>query len=478
METRASATDSSASESTTSFERSPVDVLRLAVGVVLLAAALILVALFGDRIGNFLGALLDGVDTLPAWLLDLVIVGSRLLATLLVVVGLVAALSGRRWRLLLMTIGSALVAALTEAAIHGFVADDEGTIASASIELGPLTSSGFPSAAGVAAVAASATVIAPWVSRGWRRLAWTLVIAAAIARFMTAPTSLDPTIAALIGWVVGSLALVVLGGPVRRPTDAAVAAALGSVGVPVATIAKAEVDARGSTPYFATGLDGESLFVKALGADQRSADLLFRAYRRIVPRDLGDERSFSSLRRTVEHEALVALAAADIGVRTPRFRAFAHVPPDAFVLAYEGIEGSSLDGVDADKFDDELLGAVWGQLAMLRRHRIAHRDLRLANVFRAVDGEIWIIDFGFSELAASDLLLATDLAELVASTSLVVGPDQALEAGLSALGGTDLAAASTRLHPFALSGATRTAMKEREGLLDQLRARTAAMGSV
>ena len=41
---------------------------------------------------------------------------------------------------------------------------------------------------------------------------------------------------------------------------------------------------------------------------------------------------------------------------------------------------------------------------------IAHRDLRLANVFLAADGVVWMIDFGFSELAASDLLMATDLA--------------------------------------------------------------------
>ena len=32
-----------------------------------------------------------------------------------------------------------------------------------------------------------------------------------------------------------------------------------------------------------------------------------------------------------------------------------------------------------------------------------------------------MIDFGFSEVAASDLLLATDVAELVASSSVAVG---------------------------------------------------------
>ena len=65
----------------------------------------------------------------------------------------------------------------------------------------------------------------------------------------------------------------------------------------------------------------------------------------------------------------------------------------------------------------------------MRRHRIAHRDLRLANVFLADDGVVWMIDFGFSELAASDLLLTNDVAELLASSTLQVGPVRAVAAG-------------------------------------------------
>ena len=62
----------------------------------------------------------------------------------------------------------------------------------------------------------------------------------------------------------------------------------------------------------------------------------------------------------------------------------------------------------------------------LRRHRIAHRDLRLANIFLDDGGQVWLIDFGFGEVVASDLLLATDVAELLASSSLYVGPERAV----------------------------------------------------
>lgn len=459
------------------YERSPVDVLRLAIGAVLLLIVLILDWVFGERLAVSLGDVFEGLSSLPSWVIDTLIVVSRVLAVVLFVVGLVAVLVHRRWRLLLMALGAGGLALVVDLLVHGTIDQDPTAITDVAVELGPLSSNWFPSAAGVAVVAATATVTAPWVPQNWRRAGWTLVVATAIAHFLVAQTSLGALAAVLIGWVAGAAVLVVTGGPVRRPSDEAVAAGLASVGVPVVEIKKASVDARGSTPYFATTGSGERLFAKALGADERSADLLFRAYRTLMPRDLGDERSFSSLRRTVEHEALVALTAADLGVRTPRFRAFGAVEPDAFVLAYEGIDGSSLDGVDPEKFDDELLAAVWGQIAILRRHRIAHRDLRLANVFRGDDGEIWLIDFGFSELAASDLLLATDLAELLASTSLVVGPDRALDAGVAAVSADAVAEALTRLHPFALSGATRTAMKARPGLLDELRTRTAALAS-
>jgi undecaprenyl-diphosphatase len=264
---------------------------------------------------------------------------------------------------------------------------------------------------------------------------------------------------------------VVLGAPSRRPTTTTVTAGLAAVGVPLASLDQAKVDARGSTPYFGATEDDHQLFVKALGVDQRSADLLFRAYRWIDRRDRGDERPFSSLRRTVEHEALVALAAREHGIRTPRLVAFATAEPNSFVLAYEAVAGRSLDRVAPEEVTDDVLAAIWSQVGQLRRYRIAHRDLRLANIFLAEDGQVWLIDFGFSELAASDTLLATDIAELVASSSLQVGADRAVVQARAALSPDELAAAGDRLRLWALSGATRTGLKQHDGLLDDLRSR-------
>jgi undecaprenyl-diphosphatase len=299
------------------------------------------------------------------------------------------------------------------------------------------------------------------------------VFALAFTRFATSALSFDSLEALLSGWVAGAAILVLLGAPTRRPTAQTISDGLALNGLPMASLEPASVDARGSTPYFGVGDDGDRYFVKALGHDERSADLLFRLFRYVQRRNLGDERPFSSLRRAVEHEAFLALAARDVGVRTPRLRAVATAEPNAMVLAYEAVDGKSIDGLEPAALTDEVLTAIWLQIAHLHQHRIAHRDLRLANIFLASDGEVWMIDFGFSELAASDLLLANDVAELVASSSVVVGPERATAHAAAVVDAATLSFATKRLQPWALSGATRSALKQQPGLLDDLRKRLA-----
>jgi tRNA A-37 threonylcarbamoyl transferase component Bud32 len=452
-------------------ERSPVDVLRLAVAATLLLALALVGWWAGTTVTSFLADLFRGLDAVPDWLASTIVVGTRLLATVAVLVGLGAAIAGRRGRLLLTVSGAGMIAAVLAYLVDQLADPQAVSLIDVDGSLGPLVDDAFPSTAGVAVIAAMVTAAAPWLARRWRRLGAALVIGTALSRFVTAPVSLGTFFALIIGWFSGSVVLVVFGGPVRRPDHDEVSAGLAQIGIVTQSLEKASVDARGSTPWFATTTDGTRLFVKALGRDERSADLLFRTYRTIVPHDFGDERQFSSLRRTVEHEAMVAMAARELGVLTPPFVALATVDPDAFVLVYELIEGSSLDGVDPARLDDGVIAQIWSQVALLRSRRIAHRDLRLANIFLGGDGRISIIDFGFSELAASDLLLAADLAELVASLTLAVGIDRSVAAARAEVGAEALAGAADRLKPFALSGATRTAFKQQPGLLDELRSR-------
>jgi glycosyltransferase 2 family protein len=135
----------------------------------------------------------------------------------------------------------------------------------------------------------------------------------------------------------------------------------------------------------------------------------------------------------------------------------------AMVLAYDAVDGRSLDEVDDSAVDDEVLRGVWRQVAQLRQERIAHRDLRLANVFLDPDGHAWLIDFGFAELAASDAMLDEDAAELLCSTFTKVGAERAVAAAVEALGPDPVAAALRYMQPAALSTATRKAVNALPG---------------
>ena len=452
--------------------RSPVDVLRLVVAIGLLLIVLVVEWLFGDTLVGFASDLLRGLDAVPQWIFDVIVIGTRVLAAVLFGGGLCWTAYRRRWRMLITTAGAGVLAVVVFAALHALVETERGRdLVQVEAALGPLTSDGIVSTAGVAAAAGVLTAAAPWLSRPWRKIGWVFILGLALVTFVQAAVSFDVALALATGWLCGAAVLVAAGAPSRRPTSGAIIDGLRAVGLVVERLDRAGVDARGSTPYFGVADDGTRLFVKALGTDERGADLLFRLYRGIQPHDFGDQRPFDSMRRGVEHEAFVALTASALGVRTPAFLAFATAEPSAFVLAYEAIEGKSLDRLDPSSVTDDVLAGVWELVGELRRHRIAHRDLRLANIFLDDAGRAWIIDFGFSEVAATDLLLAADVAELIASSCTCVGPERAVAHAVRAVDMTTLAQAVERLQRWGLSGATRTALKSRPGLLGELRDR-------
>ncbi len=326
-----------------------------------------------------------------------------------------------------------------------------------------------PTTASAAQLAALCIIIGPFVSDRWKRAGSISLTTVVVLQLVVSPKlPVDLFVGLALGAMVGCGVLLAFGRPDRRPTIAAVRAALVGSGVPIAALQRAKVDARGSTPYFATLEDGTGVFVKVLGEEERAADLLFRIYRYLRLRDVGDERPFSSLRRTIEHEALVALHARNVGVRTPRIRAVVDVGTDSMLLAQDMIDGSSIDSVPPGRLTDDVLAAIWGQVALFRTNRIAHRDLRRANVFLDNDDQPWMIDFGFSELAASDVLLNADVAQLVASLAVAVGPERAVASGIASLGADAMADALPRMQMGVLSGATQDALKEQGDLLKRV----------
>ena len=116
-----------------------------------------------------------------------------------------------------------------------------------------------------------------------------------------------------------------------------------------------------------------------------------------------------------------------------------------------------------------------GPVAELRRHRIAHRDLRLANIFLAADGA-GLADRLRLQRAGRLRPAARHRRRRAAG---LVEPEGRPRAGCRRgarrrCRPDELADAADRLRPWALSGATRTGLKQSPGLLDDLRARVQA----
>jgi glycosyltransferase 2 family protein len=333
---------------------------------------------------------------------------------------------------------------------------------------------GYPSGH-VAVAAAMATAAGPWLPRPARRAAWWMVWLVALGRmYAGAHLPLDVVGGAALGWAVAAAAHLVLGAPGGLPSASAILEGLRAAGMEPATVDPVGADARGSVPFVVRTRAGERWFVKAVGREQRDADLLYKLWRWAAFREVEDESPFATAKQEVEHEAYLQLLAARAGVRTPAVLTAAPTGDGHILLVQQHVAGQTLDRLDPARVDDRLLAAVWAEVARLRAAGIAHRDLRRANVLVDLDGRPWLLDFGFAEAAASHRRLAGDVAELLVSLACLVRVERAVRSACETLGAEAVAQALPLLQPAALAAATRADLKARPGLLAELRERAAA----
>jgi undecaprenyl-diphosphatase len=455
---RATTDEDKTLDATDRYVRSPVYVLRVVLGAVLLGFGLLVTVLFENALIGLFKDSSDMVASWPEWVEDLPVAVLAAMAAA-IGIGLNLWLIGTRlWRRLLV-INAAAIGAL---AAHLAVTELALTLATSDVLERALAPGDSPSVIlgrFLPTLIAVVTVGLPWVRRRLRpwAVAGTAVYGVALTFFAVSP----PLLIVLdigLGILVGALIGLILKTPNMAPTRDELAAALEQCGVEVAHLAPASVDARGSSPWFATTEDGMRLFIKVLGSTHRSADLLFRLYRWLRYRQAGDRRPYTSLRRAVEHEALGSLQAGNRSIPTPRFLAIADVGGDSMMLTYEAITGRSLDTVPPAELTDDALEQLWRLIAELHDSGIAHRDLRLANIFLTDDDEMLLIDFGFAELSADAAHKAIDVAEALTSTAAAVGIDRAVTAASRVISLPELGYAAAWIQPQAVGSATKQAM--------------------
>lgn len=446
--------------------------LRLLFGALLLGLGLLLGTVAEDTISGAESDLVEGFSQIPDRVEEAIIGVAQLGATLVPLAVLVVVLWRRRWLLLLQLWLASTVASVTTVIVESRlgVRDSSIVLAERTVSSAWLTDPQFPTTSYLASAAAVASVANPWISRRWKRALWTWVIVLVALRILgSGEPVLDVVLAVAIGSVVGSVIVLVFGAPNPEPGPMELVDGLRACGIHPSAIARAEE--LSSQPHFLVHEHGRPVrFVKVRTPDDRSSDLLNRLYRAVRLRSSEVERPYSTLKRRVEHEALVLMAAEKAGASCPGLVAVGETEGGSAFLVLERIDGTRATQLDGDGLDDDVLSDLWTQVGALHRARISHRELALDNVL--VDreaGKVWLIDMEAAELAASEVDRGRDVAELLVDLALFVGPDRAVDSAVAILGTDEVALSLRRLQPLALSPIIRRRLKADKGALERLR---------
>jgi len=450
--------------------RRPIDLFALLFALMLLLAT---VGLGTVAVGTASGLEQDLVGVggaLPRVLLQLISwAGGIGLLVLLVVKGVDLVVRSRSWQLFEAVIAAgvgALLALLLQTVI---LAGHLGAVLAALTKGLPNDGRTEPVDALILASVAFFTVSGLGGRSILRRAAVIVIGSAILSGFLSGGvTALALFASAMLGWVVGLVAHLAWGVVSNRPSGTAVADALLGCGLNITRLELLDPAPSTGRRYAASGPMGP-LDIRVLDRDTFGAGASRRLLRRMRLRGPSARSPSLTVRRAVEHHALMAMAVARAGVRAPELLAAAEVGPFAAVLAYRPAEGSILAQIEPEALSDADLAAFWQLLILLQRAQIAHRGLSLDNLLLDKVGGAGLSATGTGDIAAADLSLRLDVAQLLTTLALIVGPDRAVASGVSCLGSHAMVKALPVVQSVAMGTSTRSALRVHKGLLRQIR---------
>ncbi|MCX4916880.1 lysylphosphatidylglycerol synthetase family protein [Streptomyces sp. NBC_00687] len=300
----------------------------------------------------------------------------------------------------------------------------------------------------------------------WRAVLWVVLLLDAFSMLVTGYTTpFSIILTVLIGWTVAYGTLYAVGSPNVRPTGRTLMAGLRHVGFHPVSAAREETPEttengdRGRR-YFVALEDGPPLDVTVVDREQQAQAFFYRAWRRLTLRGITTRRSLQSLRQALEQEALLAYAAIAAGANAPKLIATSELGPDAVMLVYEHTGGRTLDSLPDEQVTDDLLRDTWHQVQALQSRRIAHRRLAGDAILVDRSGKVILTDLRGGEIAAGDLLLRMDVAQLVTTVGLRVGAERAVASAVGVLGPDAVADCLPMLQPIALTRSTRATLRK------------------
>jgi uncharacterized membrane protein YbhN (UPF0104 family)/tRNA A-37 threonylcarbamoyl transferase component Bud32 len=418
--------------------RRPVDVALVVLGVVL-GAASARAAVDRGSLERSADAL---ADALPVWAHSLFQATYAFGAAYVVVIGVTVLVTAPRRGRLPLTLVVAIGLAIAGAVVASFAVGDgwPDLVPSVTPEQ---PHDAFPTVR-VAAVTAALLVLRPWVALAFRRLNAAIVALECIAAWAIGIAGPSDVLGALaVGVLAAGATLVILGSPGGHPDLDGVAGSLRGLGVEVGDLRFAGRQPWGARVLYGSSSTGDPLLVRVFGRDASDAHRAARWWRSLVYRDQATPGA--TRLQMVEHEALMTLLADREGVVVTPVVAAAESQGDAIIVL--GAPPAAL--ADDPDVDDGALRDMWSAVARLHGAGLCHGDLTLQHVGTTERGRVFS-GFGDGTVGSSGARKAQEVATLLTSQALKVGPDRAVDAAVAGLGAEPVAAAQPYLQKAAL----------------------------
>jgi uncharacterized protein (TIRG00374 family) len=450
--------------------RRPADAVRLAVAVVLLVVGLVVADVAAGTRGAVEQDLTEATGGLPRLLLTLLGWASGI-GVLLLPIGIGADLIVRRRPMqLIQALGAAVVGGILVIVLTLLVSSGNGGFFTDVLTRPAATASGRTAPLDIVVVSMVALITVADISgRKWiSPIATIVVLATLVTTLLSGATTLAAlSCSLLLGWIVGLAFRLGFGVTSTRPPGTHVARVLVAMGLPLTRLELIDANDAGDRRYAGTTNDGP-IDVHVIDRDTFGLASGRRLLRVLRLRSGFTRPPSFTLRAELEHRTLMGLLMHEAGIAAPRPVAVSEVGAFSAVIAYVEPHGQPIGEV-GEHVTDAQLESIWQMAGTLRRRRIVHRSFSPSTVLVDDDDAVGLARLGAGDLAADDIGLRIDLAQLLTTVALAVGPERTVRSAAAVLGEEAVVRAAPLLQSVALSADTREAVKHNKSVLRDLR---------
>ena len=227
----------------------------------------------------------------------------------------------------------------------------------------------------------------------------------------------------------------------------------------------------GSTPLRlrVEGAPDEFVFAKLYTKGHVRADRWYKLWRTILYGSLEDESPFKTVRRLVTYEDYALRLLQDIGVRTARPYGIVEITPEREYMLVTEFHAGAVEIGEAD-VDDAVIDQGLQLIRTMWDAGIAHRDIKPGNLM-VRSGELLLIDVAFVQVRPSPWRQAVDLGNMMLVLAVRTGPERVYRRALAYFTEAELAEAFAATRGVASPTQLRAFMKrDPRDLLSEFRA--------